>query len=208
MLHIVMVLKGMHCIANMSIKKTPQLYCNPFTEHKHLFVLGDGETQAQDWFMGTPLMAQYGPLWHGNNRPHQKRKKFRKLSPPGHIIVPPFNSQPEFQPSFVIQTLHEQQNQQKPFSLTSVAGTVNDRMEKRTGRIYRKYFHDELQQLTSISGMPFINSDHVTDIGANNLYEKYYPNSILCPVLPGDTWHVDAYHLLFLTQSYQIQRKE
>jgi hypothetical protein len=160
---------------------------NPFTEHKHLFLLGDGETQAQDWFMGTPLMAQYGPLWHGNNRPHQKRKKFRKLSPPGHIIVPPFNSQPEFQPSFVKQRLQEQQNQQKPFSLTSVAGTVNNRMGKRTGRIYCKYFHDELQQLTNISDMPFINSDHVTDSGANNVYEKYYPNSILCPVLPGDT---------------------
>ena len=162
-------------------------YYNPYTEHKHLFLLGDGETQAQDWFMETPLIAQYGPLWHGNNRPGQRKKKYRKSSPPGHIIVPPFNSQPEFQPSFVMQRLHEKQNQQKVFSLTSVAGTVNKRMGKRTGRIYRKYFHDELQQWTNISGMPFISSDHVTDGGANTLYEKYYPNSILCPVLPGDT---------------------
>ena len=165
-------------------------YYNKTTAHKHLMLLADGEYQAHRWLLKKPLLTMYGPRWEDNTY------RDRSESPSGHIIIPQFNSRPDFQPSIVLHKLQQQLHQQKPkrYSLSFVAGAVNRIMGKNSARRFRKYFFEELQQRTNISGLPFVTGDQLLSLSggggpttANELYENYYPNSILCPILPGDT---------------------
>ncbi|KAL3923063.1 MAG: hypothetical protein SGILL_001870 [Bacillariaceae sp.] len=173
-------------------------YHNASTAHRHLFFLADGQWQAHKWIVQQPLVAMYGNKWLS--------------SPPGHILIPPFNPSVQFQPSMVTERLRPQQQQQnsaisqqpsknKNYSLTMVAGFWNPRMRWKSARRYRKYFLDALKKGNPegmIGGMPYIASGD-TKVFAHEqqqtypnttlgelLYGKYYPQSIVCPVLPGD----------------------
>ncbi|KAG7365844.1 hypothetical protein IV203_028514 [Nitzschia inconspicua] len=59
------------------------------------------------WLMRQPLLAMYVPRWNHNGERSTQR------SPPGHILIPPFNPLPKFQPS----VLWSNQQQTQPVSL-------------------------------------------------------------------------------------------
>jgi Exostosin family len=219
----------MHC-GNLPIPNATAVlqhlpYYNQETANRHLFLVSDGEWQAHRWILRQHrLVATYGPKWmydghHRNNdNIQQKNKKKIKVSSPGHILIPPMNTLPQFQPSAVLQKLLPEPLQQsntttttvtttKQYSLVFVGGAVNRVMGKKSPRKYRQYFLRELQNRSTVGGMPFVASSDIPQGNHNNyaatarnlpsnsearvtttntLYQDLYPNSILCPILPGE----------------------
>ena len=91
-------------------------YYNESTADRHLFFLSDFEMIGQPWIASQPLLVTYGPRWdHPSGTLRRKHPVYR--SPPGHILVPQFNANLQFQPSFVetrfgvqVQQQHHAQN--------------------------------------------------------------------------------------------------
>ncbi|OEU06992.1 hypothetical protein FRACYDRAFT_252625 [Fragilariopsis cylindrus CCMP1102] len=215
-------------------------YYNNATKNRHLFLLSDYDLLGQPWFIQQPLLAMYGPrndYDHTNSglllkssgnkrkpRNHQQRKrrerernkrksssKNKKKSPNGHIIIPQFNSELQFQPSYMERKRKrqrrrkqpEQKEQERTLSLVFLANDKNKR-QKDSPRLYRSFLLNELTKLKQqqkqnnannntalIGGLPFISSNTMDIMAADsnsNIYDLY-SKSIFCPILPGDiTW--------------------
>ena len=147
-------------------------------------------------------------------RERNKRKsssKNKKKSPNGHIIIPQFNSELQFQPSYMERQRQrqrrrkqqEQKEQERTLSLVFLANDKNKR-QKDSPRLYRSFLLNELTKLKQqqkqnnannntalIGGLPFISSNTMDIMAADsnsNIYDLY-SKSIFCPILPGDiTW--------------------
>jgi Exostosin family len=144
-------------------------YYNRSTANKHMFIIGDGEWMSHRWFFqhhDGPI-AFYGPRWEDYDEVQRQRDKGHRTSPHTHIIIPPFNSYPEFQPSVVLQRLQQEEKQeqeemekspssspsqqQRTLALTFVAGTINRVMGKQSPRRFRGYFMKALNEVTTMS---------------------------------------------------------
>jgi hypothetical protein len=158
-------------------------FYNDTTKHRHLFFLASSEWQAHKWLIEQPLLATYGP------------KRYDGSSPPGHVLISQFNPRIQFQPS-VLQERRVTEPSSKNYSLTFAAGGFNGVMGKRSGRRFRRYLYHALKPYNEIGAKPFLAEIRLgkieNDAVAKNttavelLYREYYPNSVLCPVLPGD----------------------
>ena len=165
-------------------------FYNASTAERHLFFLSDSEYLVHKWIVGHPLLAMYGPRWDHNSG-FRGRANRQTTSPPGHIIIPQFNSLPDFQPSVVIE--RQQEEQERNLSLAFVSEFMNRRMAggpARSPRFRRKYLLDSLSQTPNISGLPLIANNSPTKFNKESAHEGglygLYRRSILCPILAGD----------------------
>jgi len=186
------------------VKETIQsklAFYNFSTACRHLFLLSDSDTIGHSWISSKPLVATYGPIWEHSST---KRKRPKYRSSMGHIVIPPFQGDLRFQPSFVEQEILREKK--RDLSLVFVASDINKNMRK-SPRIFRRYLLDELEQIRNkqeqqesssfhanattvarIGGLPFVASSNVGAFASHDLYDLYR-RSVFCPIIAGDiTW--------------------
>ncbi|KAG7365871.1 hypothetical protein IV203_028541 [Nitzschia inconspicua] len=106
----------------------------------------------------------YGPRWNHNG------KRTTQMSPPGHILIPPFNPLPEFQLSVVSSNQKQTQpvplQEDRKYSFVSAAPSLNKKMGSggsKSSRIFRKLLYNiplqQQQQQQTIGGLPYIASE-------------------------------------------------
>jgi len=111
----------------------------------------------------------------------------------GEIVVPIFHEDPRYQPSLLeASNLYPQQQQSEQHRRYAFAAVytvaLNPRMGRRQGKRFRKYLYDYVNYHyvnQTMAGLSFFVRDSFASF--NSIVEQVYRDSILCPILPGDT---------------------
>lgn len=147
-------------------------YLNEQTRKRHLFIATYGPYQTDRRLNEWPLILTFG-----------NRKG------PGHIVVPQFNNEIDFQPSTVLSLSTDTWTRDRTYSMVYAGGLINPRMRRNQPRRFRQYFYDHFNTSrawndTMIREKPYIVSKGVVP----SMYDLYQ-DSVFCPILPGDcTW--------------------
>jgi hypothetical protein len=148
-------------------------YFNESTKNRHLFLAMNGHYHSRPEFFKLPLLLLLGPRMPDG--------------PPGHILVPPFNDKPNFQPSAALSRDTEWWTRPRTHSFAFIAGLFNPRMRRGPRRIRKHFYNEVLKSYNgSVGGLPYISKD----IGGKGFnwsgLSGAYEESVFCPVLAGD----------------------
>jgi hypothetical protein len=111
------------------------------------------------------------------------------------IVIPLFNDNIRCQPSMLPQSMGVQHRSQ---AFSFIYGGINKRMRPKSGRRFRIYFAKEITRsdanfystsnaTPTIGGMPYTMIQIAPNTKAPESVLALYRDSILCPILPGDT---------------------
>lgn len=151
---------------------------------RHLFLSINDRLKLKPQINKMPLKLTSGPL------------DIQTTKAKNDVIVPILNEHPRHQPSILLRRDATWWTRTRKYAFVHVAsGGINQPQPRR----FRESFDENFLKTKLLGGLPYVVSQSENGPRSNNLDDSsLYRDSILCPILPGDTaWQRRFFDVIF-----------